>query len=178
MCVRPLLYTCDFSKRGTSHVSIVTPNIIKSALVVQLRYVKMSSLVNYETRVPCQKVKSHPKRFQILNMQPLWRLFLFALFTRWCRFSASMHKKLSGPLHSFLPLATDGKRSHRFEIFQFKGLILWLTPWALMLLRFESCQQYLWPLVLPHIQSCRLELASNVEKLECWTLKGETGQMY
>lgn len=73
LCVSALSFILlyDFSKRGTSHVSIVTPNIITSVLVVQLRYVKVSSLENYETRVPCQKVKSRPNCFQILNMQPL-----------------------------------------------------------------------------------------------------------
>lgn len=58
-CVRPanppLVHICDFSKRVNSHVSTVTPNIIRSVSLVQLRYVKVSSHENYMKKWCCVK---------------------------------------------------------------------------------------------------------------------------
>lgn len=53
VCVRPFVYLCNFSKRGNSHVSSTTPNIISIVYniiiivsLVHLYHVKLSFFAN------------------------------------------------------------------------------------------------------------------------------------
>lgn len=70
----------------------------------------------------------------------------------WFHFHFPYTEFFGGSLQSFA-VDDSWQTFSQILLFQLKGLISWLTAWALMLLRFESSLRYLCPLYLPHIQS-------------------------